>query len=159
MLQDEMASVPPHPPTLVDQSTSETLERHRHSLQLSPRVPSSLCLCLAVMGLDSVRKEKCTCECSKITPIPLLSETTKREWFLSSAHVGKHSYCSAFQKFSISPNLLRHVGGEFHSLRGIQDQITLLFVLETSSDMREAVHHCQEATTLHSLVFLWKTGS
>ena len=80
MLQDEMASVPPHPPTLVDQSTSETLERHRHSLQLSPRVPSSLCLCLAVLGLDSVRKEKCTCECSKITPIPLLSETTKREW-------------------------------------------------------------------------------
>ena len=36
-------------------------------------------LCLAVLGLDSVRKEKCTCVSSKITPVPQLSETTKRD--------------------------------------------------------------------------------
>ena len=36
-------------------------------------------LCLAVFRLDLVRKEQCTSVCTKITPVPLLSETTKRQ--------------------------------------------------------------------------------
>ena len=41
VLQDETASVHPHLPTRVGQSAFVTLERHRHSHQPSPRVPSA----------------------------------------------------------------------------------------------------------------------
>ena len=50
-------------------------------------------LCLAVFRLDLARKEQCTNVCTKITPVPLLSETTKRQnWFLNCSRVEKLLY-------------------------------------------------------------------
>ena len=86
-------------------SASVTLERHRLSHQLSPRAPSASLFdkeqtlflvqpCLAVLCLDLVKKEQCTCVCAKITPVLLLSERNKRE----DGFFGKHSICPSFWK-------------------------------------------------------------
>ena len=95
-LQKEQASAPQRLPASADSLAFVTLERLRHSHQLSTRAQPSLTknklflaqLCLAVFRLDLVRKELCTSVCTKITSIPLLSETTKRQnWFLNCTRV------------------------------------------------------------------------
>ena len=141
------------------QSTSVTLERHRHSRQVSPKAPSAslekgqtvflVQLCLAVLDQDLVRKEQCTCVCAKITAVPLLSETTKREdGFLNIARMGQHSGCPSFCKFECHQT--PSVTLEGSSTRCVESRIWhRCSVLDTGSDMREAVHHCQEANTLH----------
>ena len=93
-------------------------------------------LCLAVFRLDLVRKEQCTSVCTKITPVLLLSETTKRQnWFLNYTRVEKHSNCSSFWSFPLvvcmSPVALRHVGVVLHLQCGFQDQATVSSVLDT----------------------------
>ena len=56
--------------------------------------------CLTVFRLDLVRKEQCTSVCAKITPVPVLSNTTKRQdGFLNLTRVEKHSNCPSFWKF------------------------------------------------------------
>ena len=104
----------------------------------------SLQLCLTVFRLDLVRKEQCTSRCTKITPVPLLSERTKRQDGCFEPHThGKALEVFMLLEVCMSPVvLLRHVGVELH----------LLCVLDTRLDMRDAVHHCQEANTLHQLV-------
>ena len=109
MLQDELAPVPQCIPTSVDQSAFAILERLRHSHQLSTRAqPTSLrqrtsslscATVLAVFRLDLVRKELCTNVCTKISPVPLLNETTMRQnWHLNCTRVEKHSNCLSFWK-------------------------------------------------------------
>ena len=67
--------------------------------------------------LDLVREEQCTSVCTKITPIPVLSETTKRQdGFLNLTHVEK----------CMSQVGLRHVGVELRLRCGFQDQATVL---------------------------------
>ena len=68
-------------PTLVDQATSESLERHRLLTPAVTRVAiiitstknklSSLCNCvwLCLLCLDSVGEEDCSCVIPKITPV------------------------------------------------------------------------------------------
>ena len=47
-------------------------------------------LCLAVFRLDLAKKEQCINVCTKITPVPLLRETTKRQnWFLNCSRLDK----------------------------------------------------------------------
>ena len=114
-------------------------------------------MCLAVLCLDSVKKETCTCVNSKITPTLLLSETIKGEnGFMNTARKEKHSDCPSFWKCEShqTPAIML----ETSSTRCVnsQDQATVFFVLDTRLDMREAVHHNQEANALQ-LVSLWKT--
>ena len=105
MLQEEQASAPQRIPASADPSASVTLERLRHSQQLSTKAqPTSLrqtttsLPCATVFGI--VRQEQCTSVCTKITPVLMLSETTKRQnWFLNCTRVEKHSNCSSFWKF------------------------------------------------------------
>ena len=92
VLQDETASVPPHLPTLVGQSASVTLERHRHSHQPSPKGAisfpltknkrSSLCNCVwRCCVLNSVRKEKCTLwQLEGHSNTPAERDNQEREW-------------------------------------------------------------------------------
>ena len=127
------------------------LRTHRHLQLLSDFVTHTCCrqgrnqhpfdkeqtlflvqLCLAVLYLGLVRKEQCTNVCTKITPVPLLSDTTKRQnWFLNCKRVEKHSNCSVLLEVCMSPVVLRHVGVEVHLLCGFQDQATVLFVVDT----------------------------
>ena len=154
------------------------LRTHRHLQLLSDFVTHTSCqqgrnhhpfdkeqtlflvqMCLAVFRLDLVRKEQCTNVCTMITPVALLSETTKRQnWFLNWTRVEKHSNCSSFWKFVChQSSSVMLVGVVLHLQCGFQDQATVSSVLDTRLDKREAVHHCQEANTLHQLVSLWKT--
>ena len=95
-------------------------------------------LCLAVLGLDPVGKEQCTCVCDKIILVPLLSETTKREdGSLNLARMEKHSNRPSFWKFEC-----HQTSSAMVEASSTQDQATVLFVLDTSSDVCEAVHHC-----------------
>ena len=105
-LQDEQVSAPQRLPASADPLAFATLDRLRHSHQLSTRAqPTSqtlflVQLCLAVFRLDLVKKEQCTSVCTKNTPVLLLSETTKRQnLFLNCTRLEKHSNCWSFWKF------------------------------------------------------------
>ena len=100
MLQDGLASVPPHRPTFADQSTSVTLERHRHSHQLS----TNTFPCATVFGCVVSRS------CQERTMYLSLGENhsgtaaerekTKRDdGFLNLARIEKHASCPSFWKF------------------------------------------------------------
>ena len=52
---------------------------------------------VATFRLGLVQKEQCASICTKITPVPLLSETAKRQdWFLHCTRGEKYSDCSSF---------------------------------------------------------------
>ena len=109
-------------------------------------------LCLAVFRLDLVRKEQCTSVCTKITPVPLLNDTTKRQnWFLNCTRVEKHSNCSSFWKFVCHHS--SSVMLESSSTCSVDFRIRqrYLFVLDTWSDRREAVQHYREVILCISL--------
>ena len=52
-------------------------------------------LCVCMFRLGHVWKEQCSNICTKITPVPLLSETAKKQnWFLNCRRLEKHSNLS-----------------------------------------------------------------
>ena len=114
-------------------------------------------LCLAVFRLDLVKKT--AYQYLHEDHSSTLAERDNQETELvSELHTrGRALELCVLREVCMSPVVLRHVGVELHLLSGFQDHATLLFVLDTSSDMREAVHHCQEANPLHQLVFLVDT--
>ena len=106
-------------------------------------------LCVATFGLGIVKKEQCSSICTKITPVPLLSETAKTK-LVSELHTrGKALELCVLLEVCMSPVVLRRVGVLLHLLCGFKDQATVSFVLDTGLDKREAVRHCQEANTRH----------
>ena len=114
-------------------------------------------LCVATFGLGIVRDEQCSSICTKITPVPLLSETAETK-LVSELHTrGKALELFVLLEVCMSPVVLRRVGILLHLLCGFQDQATVSFVLDTGLDKREAVRHCQEANTRHQLVSLRMT--
>ena len=50
-----------------------------------------------------------------------------------------------------------NVGDELHSLCEVQELAMVFSVLDTRSDMHDAVHRFQEASLLHQLVSLFET--
>ena len=161
-----MASVPPHRPKPVGRSVSVTLERHRHSHQLSPSAPPDeeqtlfvVQLRLGELGLDLVRKEVCTCVCAKITPVHLPSETTTRlDDFLNLTRMAQHSNCPSFWKF------VRHQSSSvtFESSptcwvdSRIRQRYFSFWILDRTC---VKLCHCQDARILHQLSSVWKTRS
>ena len=109
MLQDEQASAPqrlqasdPLALQLLSDFVTHTIcrqGRNQHPFDKEQTL-FLVQLCLAVFRLALVKKEQCTSVCTKITPVPLLSETTLRQnWFLTCTRVEKHSNCKSFKKF------------------------------------------------------------
>ena len=105
-------------------------------------------LCSAKFRLDFVKREQCTSVCTKITPVSLLSE--RQNWFLNCTRVERHSNCSSFWKFCMSPVVLLHVGVELHLQCAFSDQATVL--LSWIRDRTSVKLCCQEANTLRQLV-------
>ena len=99
---------------------------------------------------------QCLHEDQSSTPAERDNQETE---LISELHtLGKALELFVLLEVSMSPFvLLRHVGVELHLLCGYPDQPTVLFVLDTWSDMRESVHKCQEANTLHQLCLLVDT--
>ena len=127
------------------------LRTHRHLQLLSDFVTHTCCrqgrnqhpsdkeqtlflvqLCLAVLYLGLVKKEQCTSVCTKITPVPLLSKTTKRQnWFLNCTRVEKDSNCSCLWKFVCHQSSSVMLGSRSTCCVDFQDQATVLFVVDT----------------------------
>ena len=167
MLQDEQASAPQRLPASADPSAFATFERLRHSRQLSTKAqPTSLktknkLSCATVFGCVSSGscQERTAYQCLREDHSSTPAERDNQEAELGSEpHThGKTLELFVLLEVCMSPVVLRHVGVELHLLCGFQDQATVIFVLNSLSDMREAVHHWQEPDTLHQLVSLWKT--
>ena len=104
------------------------------------------------------QERKCTCGSSKVTPTPLLSETTEREREWVVEHRTHEQTLGLFflQEVGTLPDIVHHVGDELHSLCEVQGLAIVFSVLDTRLDMQEAVHRFQEASLLHQLVSLFK---
>ena len=121
------------------------LERLRHAHQLSDKgatnIPvtknklSSLCNCVWLCFVW-ILSGKNSVPVSEITPVPLLSETNKRQnWFRNCTRVEKHSNCSSFWKHVC--HQASSVMLESSSTCGVDSRIKQRYLL---SWMREAVH-------------------
>ena len=137
----------------------------RHSHQLSTRAqPTSLWQrtsslpCATVFGCVSSGScqerivHQCLREDHSSTPTERDNQETR--WVFWTSHAWKST---RVVRPSASLNVTSRPPSCWsrpHLLCGFQDQATVLFLLDTWSDRREAVHHCQE---VHQLVSLWKT--
>ena len=153
VLQDELASVPPHGPTFAGQSASVTLERHRHSHQLSPRAPSA-----------SLWQRTKSLPCATVFGCVGSGSCQERRAYLSRRK--DHSRTSHAWK---SARIVRPSGRLNITNRppSCWTRAPIAVWIPGSgnctlcpgylSNMHDAVHHCLEAKTLHQLVFMWKT--
>ena len=137
-MQDEQASAPQRPPAfavhwhlhLLSDFVTHTSCRQGRNQHLFDKEQTLLFvhLCVAVF-----QEKQCANVCTKITPVPLLTVTTKRQnWFLNCTRVKKALGLLVLEEVCMSAVVLPHDGVELHLRCAFQDQETVLFfVLDT----------------------------
>ena len=157
----------PHRSTFADQSASVTLERLRHSHQLSTRRHQHpfykeqtfflVQLCFAVLCLNYVKKESVPVSARRSSNTPAERDNQGREWFFEHRTHGESARIvlasGSLNETSRPPSCWSRAPF------AVGSKIKQLYVLSWVLDwtLREAVHQCQGSNTLHQLVSLWKT--